>query len=103
VVDTLYFGAAKPGGEVSAEEWQAFLETVVIPRFPDGLTWWRASGQWRPRSGEVRKEASIVLQIAHDDSRRDAAPLRDIAAAYKSRHRQEAVLRTRTKACVSLD
>ena len=35
----LLFGLGKQGGgEVSEEEWRAFLETEVTPRFPDGLT-----------------------------------------------------------------
>jgi hypothetical protein len=47
VQDSLYFGTAKPDGIVSPEEWAAFLSAVVTPRFPQGLTVWQASGQWR--------------------------------------------------------
>ena len=35
------------GGEVSEEEWLAFLADTVTPRFPDGLTVLDAAGQWR--------------------------------------------------------
>lgn len=33
-----FFGRNRPGGEVSEEQFQKFLQTVVTPRFPDGLT-----------------------------------------------------------------
>ena len=47
IQDTLYFGTAKPSGSVGAGEWAAFLEETVTPRFPQGLTVFAASGQWR--------------------------------------------------------
>lgn len=33
VLDTLYFGTAKPGGGVTPEEWAAFLEETVVQDF----------------------------------------------------------------------
>ena len=38
VQDTLYFGTGKPNGVVTREEWARFLEAIVTPRFPQGLT-----------------------------------------------------------------
>src|SRR5262245_9277744 len=52
VSDLLYFGMAKPtGGVVTQEEWDDFLRVTVTPRFPEGLTAWPASGQWRGADG----------------------------------------------------
>ena len=51
VSELLYFGSATPEGRVSAEDWSAFLAETVTPRFPDGLTAWPASGQWRGKAG----------------------------------------------------
>src|SRR5262249_11578696 len=53
VTDRIFFGRAIPGGgSVSEEEWATFLAEVVTPRFPDGLTVWRAEGQWTDPRGQ---------------------------------------------------
>lgn len=47
VADRLFLGRQIPGGGmVSDADWTAFLAEVVTPRFPEGLTVWRAEGQW---------------------------------------------------------
>jgi len=101
VNDTLYLGTAKPDGTVSGEEWNRFLREVVTPRFPGGFTQWAASGQWKPADGSMVREASHVLVIVHPASPQAEANVRAIAAEYKSRFHQEAVLRVRSEACVS--
>jgi hypothetical protein len=101
VQDVLYFGAAEPDGEVTAEEWSAFLADTVTPRFPDGLTAWEASGQWRGADGTIVREPSRVLMLLHADDAANDRAIREIVAAYKARFRQEAVLRVRTPACVA--
>ena len=63
IQESLYFGTAQPDGLVSPEEWSGFLGTTITPRFPEGLTVFQASGQWRdcPR---------INLRAHPDPSRR---------------------------------
>lgn len=100
-VDTLYFGTARAGGSVSAQEWAAFVDRTVTPRFPQGLTHWPASGQWRNGSGTIVREASRVLLIAHDGTAAQEAALGEIIAAYKTQFQQESVMRSRSRACVS--
>jgi len=102
VADTLYFGTNKPGGVVGADEWQDFLATGVTPRFPQGITSWRASGQWRSESGKLEHEASYVLQLVHADSAEAERAVRDVMTDYRKRFEQEAVLRVRLPACISL-
>lgn len=53
VLDTLYFGTAKPSGLVSAEEWAAFLEETVVQDFREGLTFWTVAGRWKNAAGLV--------------------------------------------------
>src|SRR5262245_42341316 len=66
IADRLYFGRDIPsGGTVSEADWQGFLRDVVTPRFPDGLTEWRAHGQWRGANGEIVREESFVLELIH--------------------------------------
>jgi hypothetical protein len=97
----LYFGAAKPDGQVSADDWRMFLDEVVTPRFPQGLSVWQASGQWKSAAGPIVREPSYVLNIVHESSETTDAAIVGIMSAYKSRFRQEAVLRVRSTACVS--
>jgi len=101
VQDTLYFGTGTPDGAVTAGEWTAFLETMVTPRFPQGLTVSEASGQWRGKDGSTIRESSHVLQLAHPGDAASEESIAAIIAAYKARFRQEAVLRVTTGACVS--
>jgi hypothetical protein len=101
VVEMLYFGTATPDGTVSDEQWAAFLRDEVTPRFPDGLTHWHANGQWRGADGVIVREGSHVLQLLHDADRSVDAAIAAIVASYKSRFRQEAVLRVTSSACAS--
>jgi hypothetical protein len=102
VQDTLYFGTATPQGAVGEGEFEDFVERVVTPRFPQGLTSWSASGQWRGADGEIVREASRVLILVHPNEAAADQGIRDIAEAYKSRFKQEGVLRVRSHACASL-
>ena len=99
--ELLYFGTAMPQGTVSPEDWRGFVDEVVTPRFPDGLTAWPANGQWRSAGGAAVREASWVLSILHRPDAKSDAALADIAEAYKKRFRQESVLRVSSDACVS--
>src|SRR6185369_12036202 len=66
IADRLFCGRSIPGGgAVSDEEWNAFLSDVVTPRFPQGLTVWRAEGQWREATGAIVKEPVMIIEILH--------------------------------------
>lgn len=94
VSERLYFGQSIPGGStVSAEEWSTFLREVITVRFPQGLTVWRAEGQWLERTGVLAKEPVVVVEIIHRTGLEVDSALNFIVAEYKRRFRQEAVLR----------
>ena len=99
--ELLYFGTAMPQGVVSAEAWRGFVDEVVTPRFPDGLSAWPAAGQWRPAGGAVVREASTVLNIVHGADAGSDAAIAEIIDAYKRRFQQESVLRVSSAACVA--
>jgi hypothetical protein len=104
VRDVIYFGRNRPGGgTVSDADWQRFLDEVVTPRFPAGLTVVDATGQWRGRSGVVEQERSEIVTVFHrgDDGSRGAVA--DVAAEYKRRFQQEAVLRERSATCARFE
>jgi hypothetical protein len=99
VADRLYFGRRIPGGgTVGDDAWAAFLRDVVTPRFPAGLTVWRAQGQWRDAAGSVLAEDVVVVEILHSASPDADAAIEEIAGEYRRRFRQEAVMRVRAPA-----
>jgi Protein of unknown function (DUF3574) len=100
VRDVLYFGRNTPGGvELSDSAWQQFVDEVVTPRFPAGLTIWDAAGQWRGASGQVERERSKVLTVLHAGDPRSDGLVTEAIGEYKRRFTQEAVLRERVLTC----
>ncbi|HEX8245853.1 MAG TPA: DUF3574 domain-containing protein [Longimicrobium sp.] len=99
VADRLFFGRSIPGGgTVSDDEWAAFLRDVVTPKFPDGLSVWRADGQWLDSRGTLEHEQTMVVEVIHPASAQVDDALRQIADEYKRRFRQDAVMRITTPA-----
>ena len=94
LADRLFCGLSIPGGgEVTETEWRAFVAEEVTPRFPDGLTMWRAEGQWRGADGVIVREPVLVIEILHQHDIRIDRKILEIAEAYRTRFRQEAVMR----------
>lgn len=101
VQELVYFGTDRPSGRVTSEDWAQFLSAVVTPRFPDGLSAWQASGQWRSASGAIIREPSYVLSLVHSDDVQTNQAVQEIVSSYKTRFQQEAVLRVRSVTCMS--
>ena len=97
ILDRLSFGRAIPGagGEVSDDDWAAFLNEVVTPRFPGGFVTWRTDGQWRNPSGMISHERGWIVEFNHADNEAADRTVSEIAAEYKRRFKQEAVFRVR--------
>ena len=92
--DRLFFGRNIPaGGTVSDAQWNEFLRAVVTPRFPKGLTIFQGNGQWLDPRGDVVREPVFVIEVFHDRSAAAEASIAAIAAEYKKRFGQDAVLR----------
>ncbi|MBX3301225.1 MAG: DUF3574 domain-containing protein [Nitrospira sp.] len=102
VQELLYFGTETPSGHITPEKWAQFLNETVTPRFPNGLSVWQASGQWRSASGEIIREPSYVLSLLHSDDVDEDRAIQELITAYKTRFQQEAVLRVRSSVCKSL-
>jgi hypothetical protein len=102
VIDRLFFGTNIPsGGKVSDDDWKTFVRDIVTPRFKDGLTIFDGNGQWLDPRGDVVREHVIVIEVAHPRSDLVDAAIRDIAAEYKKRFRQDSVLRVTVPATMS--
>ncbi len=94
VVERLYFGLSSPAGPVSDADFSAFLAQVVTPRFPEGLTRFRARGQWRNASGAIIREDTEVVEIACTANAAHESAIAQIRAAYCRRFHQDSVMRT---------
>jgi hypothetical protein len=102
--DVLYFGRNRPGGgAVTDEDWRTFLDQVLTPRFPAGLTVVAATGQWRGTSGRVEQERSEVVTIFHSGDEAARRAVVAVTAEYKRRFQQEAVLRERMPTCTRFE
>ena len=97
VVTRLYFGLSAPSGEVSAAQFDAFVDSVITPRFPEGLTAYAARGQWRSGDGTVGKEPSMVVEIIHTASGKADARFAEVIASYKCAYDQQSVILLRVR------
>jgi hypothetical protein len=99
----LYFGRDKrSGGEVTDAEWGAFVTEVVTSRFPDGLSVFDSSGQYREPSGRIVRERSKRLVVIVFDSPAHKAKVIEIVEAYKQRFGQYSVFRVEQPVCAGL-
>jgi len=100
----LYFGMNRMDGSlVTDEQWTAFVDKEVTPRFPSGLTVHATSGQYRDSNGVIQRERSrvlVVLYPASDTAKADDF-LKTIARSYVKQFNQESVLRTDSPAEVT--
>lgn len=92
----LYFGTSHADGSapVTPAQFQSFINTVVTPRFPDGLTVLDGRGQWRNDDGGISKEDSHELILLYPLNDRSASgKIEYIRKAYEKTYDQESVLR----------
>lgn len=92
----LYFGSERPDEtEISEEDWQRFLDEVITPRFPDGLTVLTGFGQFRGADGTIDEETSRVLVLLYPVEVRKQAnqDIEYIRREFKVWFEQESVLR----------
>lgn len=88
-------------GKASDARWRQFLAREVTPRFPDGLTVYETTGQWRdPATKAITREKSRVLRIiVPADTGRDKIDA--VAQAYKKQFAQKSVGIVIRPACAS--
>ena len=86
---------------VSEADWSRFVDEVVTPRFPDGLSVMDVQGQWRAPGGTLVREPSKIVYLVLDGGPDDPAKIANIRDTYKQRFNQKSVLLVSQKACVS--
>jgi len=98
----LFFGREIPGGgTVSEEDWQTYVQEVLSPAFPDGLTVLEGEGRWLSPTGEHFVENSFVVYIYLPADSTENRRVDDVTAVYKQRFKQETVLYTHSGACLA--
>ncbi|OKH13042.1 hypothetical protein NIES592_15540 [Fischerella major NIES-592] len=102
IKDELYFGLSKPGGKtVSEVEWQLFLNRVITPRLPDGLTVMDVYGQYLDSYGKLTREKTKLVILIYENSQTQNQKIEEIIASYKKTFQQESVLRVTSSVKVS--
>ncbi len=98
-----FFGRSSGGREVVDDAaWTRFVDEVVTPAFPDGLTVLDGAGQWRDRAGRLARERSKVLVVAlpGGSAEEALARLAPVTAAYRARFAQQSVMVATRRGCV---
>ncbi|WP_437736304.1 DUF3574 domain-containing protein [Sorangium sp. So ce1335] len=85
---------------VTQEEWQAFVDTEVTPRFRDGLTQFDVGGQYLATTDELIREDSRLIMLLHDGGQAASDSIEAIREEYKRRFNQESVLRIDEPVCI---
>ncbi len=95
----LFFGMNIPGGgQVPGDQWKAFTDSVVSPRFPEGYTEWDAAGKWLDtETKQTISENTKVLTFVGKKSNSRNVLLDSITQFYINRFSQQAVLRLDSK------
>jgi len=88
-------------GKASNARWRAFLARELTPRFPDGLTVYETTGQWRDpmRNVIVRERSRVLRMIIPADTPHDK--IGAVAEAYRKQFAQKSVGIVMRPACVS--
>jgi len=94
LVAELFFGRDRAGRKLVGDaEWGNFLNTVITPNFPDGLTVFDGYGQWRnPQTGVIGRSPDVkIVLIAAKRSPDLGDRLARVIDAYKMRFAQQSV------------
>jgi hypothetical protein len=100
----LYFGRGKPDGStVTDDEFRAFLDHTITPRFPEGVTVLPGAGQFRGSNGTITREGSnFVILLYPAGEKSSNKRIEEIRDSYKKTFAQESVLRVDGESCVYL-
>lgn len=93
----LIFGTVRPDGgpDVTDRRFRAFVDEVVTPRFPAGLTVDGVRGQYRDRHGTIERERSYEVYLLYPltEAQEQDGRIEEIRDAYTAQFAQESVAR----------
>lgn len=97
----LYFGLSKPGGLVSENEWNSFVEHGISPVLKEGFTIIPAQGKWLDESTHVLiTEPSRLVVFVYSKNKSLSVRIDSLIASYKRQFQQQAVLRVDKKVTI---
>jgi hypothetical protein len=90
----LYFGTdRKNDPDVTEHQFNRFVDEVVTPRFPDGLTQMKGAGQFLGSTGPIEENSYVIVLLYPLDDTSAHREIEYIRRAYKEAFDQESVLR----------
>jgi hypothetical protein len=94
----VYFGRDLPGGgQISPAQWGEFLNKVITPRFPKGLTIYDAYGQMQHADGRIERQSTWVVVILHPQDPVVGRSVQEIIEAYRSQFNKAQVAYVTTR------
>jgi hypothetical protein len=97
----LFLGDDRVGPGVSDADWRQFVDSVVKPRFPEGLSVSLVYTQGREFRGQFLHEASKGLMIVLTGAPGERQGLDAVRQAYDLRFHQQSVMQVAQPACVA--
>jgi hypothetical protein len=92
----LFFGTDRENdAPISDQDWQGFLDSVITPEFPDGLTVLTGLGQFKDSNGVTIQEKNFLLILLYTAEawKSSSERIERIRNAYKTAFGQQSVLR----------
>lgn len=98
----LWFGLSRPDGQsISTQQWQSFVDQVITPAFPQGLSIVEARGQWLGNNGVRVSENSRGLLLIYPASKEKSQAIDHIRTRYQQLFAQDSVMRVDQPVCVA--
>jgi hypothetical protein len=97
----LYFGSQKPKGQVTPAQFDWFVDRVVTPRFPDGLTQLTGKGQFLGSTGPIEEKSFVLILLYPVSDSAANQEIEEIRKSYRLLFQQESVLRADSRDLVS--
>ena len=80
----MYFGCDLPGGQqISKWAWADFMDKVLTPHFPKGLTVYEAYGQMQHADGRIEKQSTWVVAVLHPKDTATDRTIQEIIDAFR--------------------
>jgi hypothetical protein len=89
------------GGRVGDKQWRSYVQQVLSPAFPDGLSVIEAEGRGITATGRAYVEDSFVVLIYVPADSDPAERIDAVVNDYKTRFQQESVLVTENPSCLA--
>ena len=100
----LYYGAGPlPADPEREARWKSYINEIVTPRFPEGLTLLEGTGQWRVKEGQTpRRNRTRILILIHEATQEKSRQVDEIRTLWKDISGHQSVLRVSQAAEVSM-